>query len=70
MSGYGLDDGGDQGSILRRGEMIFPLASVSRPTLGPSSLLFNGYPSPFPGPKARPGRHADHSPSIAEVEIG
>jgi hypothetical protein len=35
VSGYGLDDG-RRDSIPGRGEKIFPLASVSRPTLGPT----------------------------------
>jgi hypothetical protein len=35
VSGYGLED---RGSIPGRGEMIFPLASVSRPALGPIQL--------------------------------
>jgi hypothetical protein len=33
VSDYGL---GDRGSIPGRGERIFPLSSVSRPTLGPT----------------------------------
>jgi hypothetical protein len=33
VSGYGLDD---RGSIPSRGKMIFPLATVSRPALGPT----------------------------------
>jgi hypothetical protein len=40
-----------------RGKMIFPLASVSRPALGPTQP-----PVRVPGVKARPGRDADHSP--------
>jgi hypothetical protein len=35
VSDYGLDEG-DRGSILGRGERTFPLASVSRPALGPT----------------------------------
>jgi hypothetical protein len=35
--------------------MIFPLASVSRPALGPTKP---------PVGKARPGRDADHSPHL------
>jgi hypothetical protein len=50
--------------------MIFPLASVSRPALGPTQLPVQWVPWVFsPGVKARPGRDADHSPpSVAEVE--
>jgi hypothetical protein len=61
---------GDRGSISGRGERIFHLASVSRPALGPTQPLYNGYlGGPFSGGKARPGRDADHSPpSSAEVE--
>jgi hypothetical protein len=35
-----------------------------RAGLGQPSLLYNGYRSPFPGGKARPGRDADHSPHL------
>jgi hypothetical protein len=61
---------GYRGSIPSSGERIFPLASVSRPALGPTQppvqWVLGG---PFPGGKARPGRDADHSPpSSAEVE--
>ena len=41
----------------RLGEIFRP----SRPTLGPPSLLYNGY-RVFPGGKIRPRRAADHSP--------
>jgi hypothetical protein len=37
---------GDRGSIPVRGERIFPLASVSRPNLGPTQ--HNGYWGSFP----------------------
>jgi hypothetical protein len=36
VSGYGLDDRGDRGSIPGRGERISSLACVSRPALGPT----------------------------------
>jgi hypothetical protein len=50
--------------------MIFPLASVSRPAMGPTQSPVEWVPGgPFPGNKARPGRDADHSlPSSAEVK--
>jgi hypothetical protein len=50
--------------------MIFPLASVSRPALGPTQPPVQWVPGVLsPGVKARPGRYADHSPpSSAEVE--
>jgi hypothetical protein len=52
---------GRSGFDPRQGQRIFPLASVSRPALGPTH-------PPFPGGKARPGRDANHSPpSSAEV---
>jgi hypothetical protein len=51
----------------RQRQRIFPLASVSRPALGPTQPMGTG--GPFPGAKARPGRDADHSPpSSAEVK--
>jgi hypothetical protein len=36
VSDYGLDDWTIGGSIPDRGEIIFPLASVFRPALGPT----------------------------------
>jgi hypothetical protein len=67
VSGYGLDD---RGSITGRGERIFPVASVSRPVLGPTHPPVQWVPVILsPGVKARPGRDADHSPSYsAEVK--
>jgi hypothetical protein len=54
----------------RQGQEIFPLASVSRPALGPTQSPVQWVPGVLsPGVKARPGRNADHSPpSSAEVE--
>jgi hypothetical protein len=49
---------------------IFPVASVSRPALGPTQPPVQWVPGVLsPWVKARPGRDADHSPlSSAEVE--
>jgi len=49
---------------------MFPLASVSRPALGPTQPPVQWAPGvPSPGAKARPGRDPDHSPPFsAEVE--
>jgi hypothetical protein len=70
VPGYGLDDQVIRGSIPGRGERIFPLASVSRPALGPTQPPVQWVPGALSrGVKARPGRDADHSPpSTAEVE--
>jgi hypothetical protein len=52
------------GSIPGRGEMTFPLAFVSKP-----SLLYDDTCAPFPGANAGPGRDADHSsPPSAKVK--
>jgi hypothetical protein len=61
---------GDRGSILGRGQRIFPLVSCVQTGSGahPASCTM-GTGGPFPGAKARPGRDADNSPpSSAEVE--
>jgi hypothetical protein len=51
-------------NVARQGQRIFPLASVSRPALGPTQPPVQC----VPGSKARPWRDADHSPlSSAEV---
>jgi hypothetical protein len=66
VSDYGLDDRPIEvrSPAEARGLFLY----VSRPALGPPSLLSNGYRGPFPGAKARPGRDAGHSPpSGAEV---
>ena len=54
-TGYGLDGPG----IESRWGRDFP--HLSRPALGPPSLLYNGY-RVFPGGKERPGRDTDPSP--------
>jgi hypothetical protein len=55
VSDYGLD----YRAIAGRGKRILPLASVFRPTLGPTQPPV-GTARPFPGGKARPGRDADY----------
>jgi hypothetical protein len=54
----------------RQRQRIFPLASVSRPAMGPTQPPVQWVPgSPFPKAKVRPGCNADHSPpSSTEVE--
>jgi hypothetical protein len=68
VSGYGLED---REIEVRSpaGARIFPLASVSRPALGPTQPPVQWVSGgPFPGGKAWPGRDADHSPPCsAEV---
>jgi hypothetical protein len=61
---------GRSGFDPRRGQRIFPLASVSRPALGPTQPPVQWVPGVLsPGLKGRPGRDADLSPpSSAEVE--
>jgi hypothetical protein len=70
VSGYVAGRAGDRGSIPRRGERISPLASVSRPALGPTQPPVQWVPVVLsPGAKVRPGGNANHSPaSSAEVE--
>jgi hypothetical protein len=69
VSDYRLDDG-DQGSIPGRGKRIFPLASVSRPALGPTPPPVQRVPGIlFLGLKHWPGRDTDNSPQCsAEVK--
>jgi hypothetical protein len=55
-TGYGLDGPGIESQWGRD----FP--HLSRPALGPPSLLYNGY-RVFPGGEKRPGRDADPLPS-------
>jgi hypothetical protein len=61
---------GRSGFDPRRGQRIFPLASVSRPALGPTQPPVQWVPGFLsPGVKVWPGRDADHSPPpSAEVE--
>jgi hypothetical protein len=55
--------------ILGRDERIFPLASVSRPALGPTQPPVQWVSGVLSRDKARPERDADHSsPSSAEVK--
>ena len=61
-TGYGLDGPGIE-SLWGRD---FP--HLSRPALGPPSLLYNGYRF-FPGGKERPERDADPSPPHSAVVI-
>ena len=61
-SDYGLDGPG----IESRWGRDFP--HLSRPALGPTSLLYNGY-RVFPGGKERPGLDADPSPPSSAVAM-
>jgi hypothetical protein len=54
--------------FLAEVKRFFRLASVSRPALGPTQPLYNGYRGPIPGGKAWQRRDADHSPS-SSVEV-
>jgi hypothetical protein len=69
VSDYGLDDRA-VGVRSPVGAKDFPLASVSRPALGPTQPPVQWVLGVlYPGVKAQPGRDADHSPpSSAEVE--
>jgi hypothetical protein len=54
-----------EGSIPGRRKRIFPLASVSRPALGPTHPRIQCVRGgPFAGGKARLGRYGDHSPHL------
>jgi len=59
-TGYGLDGPGIESWWGRD----FP--HLSRPALGPPSLLYSGYRD-FPGGKEQPGRDADPSPPSSAV---
>jgi hypothetical protein len=69
VSDYGLDDRAI-GVRSLAGQRIFPLASVSRPALGPTQPPVQWVPGVLsPGVKVQLGRDADHSPpSSAKVE--
>jgi hypothetical protein len=62
VSDYGLDDRANKVRSPEEAKSIFPLASVSRPALGPTQPPVQWVP--FPGGKARPGLDADHSPHL------
>jgi hypothetical protein len=62
VSDYGLDDRASEVRSPEEAKRIFPLASVSRPALGPTQPPVQLVP--FPGGKARPGLDADHSPHL------
>jgi hypothetical protein len=70
VSDYGLDDRAIGVRSPAGTKDFFPLASVSRPALGPTQPPVQSGPGVLsPGVKARPGRDADHSPpSSTEVE--
>jgi hypothetical protein len=71
MSDYGLDDRAIEVLSPAEAKGLFPLNSVSSPTLRPTQPPVQWVPwgrGPFPGARARPGRDVDHSPpSSAEV---
>jgi hypothetical protein len=64
VSDYGLDDRAI-GVRFPAGQRIFPVASVSRPALGPTQPPVQWVSGVLSlGVKARPGRDADHSPHL------
>jgi hypothetical protein len=48
VSGYGLDDRAIEVRSPTEAKRFSPPVSVSRPALGPPSLLYNGYWGSFP----------------------
>jgi hypothetical protein len=69
VSGYGLDERAIEVRSPAEAKGFFPLASVSRPALGPTQPPVQWVMRVLSPGKARPGRDADHSPpSSAEVE--
>jgi hypothetical protein len=64
-----LTTDGRPGFNPRQRQRIFPLASASRPALGPTQPSVQWVPESFPRDQSADRRDADHSPpSSAEVK--